>query len=229
MDLSIFIIRLSFLALPGLLASKLYRKLRGKTEKKHWEDFFEILLFSLLSYLLLAFLVGCYNALFHHSDHNSFWPIIHAFSSFVNEQEPINWSEIAVASFLGILLAILASYTHTYSIIPRIFRSFRASNRTGDEDLWYYFMNSPDTNTWIYIRDHKLNLIYFGCVQVYSESEEERELILGDVTVYDSDSNKLYDTPVIYISRERDDLTIELPQITINRQMPEFSETQNDQ
>jgi len=229
MDLSIFIIRLSFLALPGLLASKLYRKLRGKTEKKHWEDFFEILLFSLLSYLLLAFLVGCYNALFHHSDHTSFWPIIHAFSSFINEQEPINWSEIVGASFLGILLATFASYTHKYSIIPICFRYIRASNRTGDEDLWYYFMNSPDTITWLYIRDHKLNLTYFGCVQVYSELEEERELILGDVTVYDNNGSRLYDTPVIYISRKRDDLTIEFPHIMTNQQMQEFPETQNDQ
>jgi hypothetical protein len=50
MNISAFVVRLLFLALPGILGARLYRALRGKRVQKDWEDFVEIALFSLLSY-----------------------------------------------------------------------------------------------------------------------------------------------------------------------------------
>lgn len=47
MSLSSFLIRIIFLALPGIVGSILYRRLRGKSSLKDWEDVLEILLFSL--------------------------------------------------------------------------------------------------------------------------------------------------------------------------------------
>lgn len=54
MELTSFAVRIAILLLPGVFASKVYRKLRGQTKKAYWQDFIEILVFSVISYTLLA-------------------------------------------------------------------------------------------------------------------------------------------------------------------------------
>ncbi len=78
------------------------------------------------------------------------------------------------------------------------------------------------------MRDHKLDLVYFGWIEVFSDSEKERELLLRDVKVYSNTTGEhLYDASVIYIARDRYDLTLEVPMVeqissettqTINRE-----------
>ena len=58
MALSGFVIRILFLALPGIIGSKIYKKLRGRPGRETWENFVEILLFSVVAYGTLH-LVGC--------------------------------------------------------------------------------------------------------------------------------------------------------------------------
>ncbi len=62
---------------------------------------------------------------------------------------------------------------------------------------------------WVTVRDHKLDLYYYGWIEAWSDSGEERELILREVEVYkNSTAEFLYESDVIYISRKHDDLTI---------------------
>lgn len=63
------------------------------------------------------------------------------------------------------------------------------------------------------VRDHKLGLMYFGWVEKYSDWwNEERELLMKDVKIYDNQSGELkYEVERLYVSRRFDDLTIELP------------------
>jgi hypothetical protein len=63
MTLSSFLIRIIFLALPGIVGSILYRKLKGKVSLKDWEDVLEILVFSLLSYALYGLGIEILNAI----------------------------------------------------------------------------------------------------------------------------------------------------------------------
>jgi hypothetical protein len=60
-SLSSFLIRIIFLALPGIVGSIIYRRLKGKSSLKDWEDVLEILLFSLLSYSLYGVGVAILN------------------------------------------------------------------------------------------------------------------------------------------------------------------------
>lgn len=55
MNFSSFLFRVIILALPGLIASLLYRKLRGKPLQKDWEDFVEIWFFSLICYIVYQY------------------------------------------------------------------------------------------------------------------------------------------------------------------------------
>ncbi|MBN1817783.1 MAG: hypothetical protein JW828_10510 [Sedimentisphaerales bacterium] len=205
MDISIFVIRAAFLALPGLVASKLYRKGRGYTTKKNWEDFVEILIFSLLSYLLLGILFSVVRwfGILNSSACISF------FKALQDDNIPLNWWKIALATIFGAFLAIIASYFHRYKAITWIMRLIHASNRIADEELWELFHSSTCAQ-WLYVRDHKLDLVYFGCITKYSDSDNDRELVMEDVSVYNNKGDFLYDCPVLYFSRDKYDLSIEL-------------------
>lgn len=64
----------------------------------------------------------------------------------------------------------------------------------------------------MFVRDHKLDLLYFGWILVYSDSEKQRELLLRDVRVYNNSTDDfLYEVSRMYLSRESFDLTIEVP------------------
>lgn len=207
MALSGFLIRIMFLALPGIIGSILYRKLKGKTSLKDWEDVLEFFLFSVLSYALYGLGIEFLNGIgWTHTTVTS----VEAFS---DEKIPIAWHEIGIASLIGIILAFIASTLHTYKAINRLGRSLRVTTRFGDEDVWHYLNNIRNLN-WLFVRDHKLGLIYFGWILVYSSSGEERELLLRDVRVYSNSTNDfLYEVTLMYLSRDRYDLTIEVPRV----------------
>ena len=170
MTLSSFLIRIIFLALPGIVGSILYRKLKGKDSLKDWEDVLEILLFSLLSYALYGLGIEILNAI---GWTNS---TITAFQALFNETIPIAWREVLIASGTGVLLAFFASALYTHKTINRIGRFLRVTRRFGDEDVWNYFNNIREVN-WVFVRDHKLDLIYFGWISVYSDSEKKENCL----------------------------------------------------
>lgn len=207
MALSSFLLRIMFLALPGMVASILYRKLRGRTSLKDWEDVLEIILFSLLSYGLYGLSVEVLNGIgLTHST-------VTSFQAFLDEKIPVSWREVTLASLGALPLAFIASFLYRHKSINRIGRFLRVTRRFGDEDVWNFLNNIPGVS-WVFVRDHKLDLLYFGWISVYSDSERERELLLRDVRVYtNSTSELLYEVSLMYISRDRYDLTIEVPAV----------------
>ncbi len=218
MSLTAFAIRIVFLALPGIVASKTYRKLRGRTPRRRWEDLVEVLLFALLSYFLWWGFTELVLPLFRPlqpggETQTASGSALMALEAFVKEGTPLQWGTILGASVTGVLLGFLAAYNHKYSVLMRLSRWIRATRRTGDEDIWEVFLNSPDTQ-WCVVRDHAKNLMYYGFVRYYSDSEKERELVLENVSVYTNDAGEeLYTTGVMYVSRPAADLTIEVPMI----------------
>lgn len=254
MDLSAFVIRVAFLALPGLLASALYRKARGRRDKKHWEDFFEVMVFSLTSYLLLALIINFHNSIIKNkkaqaniidvklTDVNvpktavlldnkkslistkEIWAEPTFFKIVTDEKPALNWHEIGWACLIAVVLAVIASYFHKYKIITLLFRTIRASNKVADEDIWELFHDTKATADWLFVRDHKLHLVYFGYISYYSDSGKDRELAIDNVSVYYENGELLYECPGLYICRDKFDLTIELRDNTpVNSPVPSES------
>jgi hypothetical protein len=202
MTISALFIRILVLALPGLVGSLFYRTLRGGQQQKDWRDLAEITLFALSSYALYggALELG-----------GGGGPA--ALAALFNAEVPVRWVEVVSVSAVSILLAILASYAHHFKLINRFGRAIGATWRYGDEDVWEYFHNSSRYGQWVYIRDHKLDLVYFGWIENYSESGEERELLLSDVEVYSNETGELlYTVSVLYVARDQHDFTIEIPE-----------------
>jgi hypothetical protein len=206
MNMSPLFIRVVFLAIPGIIAAQVYRILTGG-RKESLQYFIQILLFSILSY---AF---CDMGLFLLSRIGLFNPYASAFDPFFNGGNNLNGSVILSATVIGLVLALIASYVHTNKLINKLGSRFGATTRYGDQDVWTFLLNSSSVE-WIYFRDHKYDLVYMGKVLVYSDTQEKRELLLEDVTVYSlSTSEELYSVEALYLSREDGDFTIEVPVI----------------
>jgi len=204
MRISELFIRVVILVLPGLIGSLFYRKLRGGRQQKDWRDLAEISLFALSSYAVCGAIL---EVIYWRQDR----PLI-ALQALLDASVPIRWLEILAASVVSILLSVVASYAHHFKLISRFGQKIGATKRYGDEDVWEYFNNSPDASEWVFVRDHKLGLVYYGWIQTYSESGQERELLLSDVEVFDNENNEsLYSVPLMYVSRGPHDFTIEVP------------------
>jgi hypothetical protein len=202
MNLSSFLIRIIFLSMPGIVTSLLYRHIKGKTQRRDWEDYLEIFLFSLLAYGLYDLYALIVNQFGYSLDSTTF-------REFMVEAEPVYGRRIIYATIAGIFVAFGAAYADEYKLIHKFARFIRATKRFGDEDVWDYVNRSPDIK-WVYVRDHQHDLYYYGWIQAWSDPYKERELLLREVDVFKtSTAEHLYTTDVLYLSRGRDDLTIE--------------------
>jgi len=206
MSLSSFLIRIILLVLPGIACSALYRHLRGRRTRKDWEDFLEILVFSFLCYTIYGLVDYAISSFYPADD-----PLA-AFRALTNESVQIDRPvarAIIWALVISLPVALLASYIDEYKLINRFGWVIKATKRIGDEDIWDYFNRSPDI-VWVNVRDHKLDLYYYGRIEAWSDSGQDRELLLKEVEVYkNSTAEFLYKSDVVYISRKADDLTID--------------------
>lgn len=210
--MTVFIVRILFLLLPGAIGAAIYWKLRGRKTQKDWEDFFLIVIFSLLSYLLFATL-STFFALF-----NSYWACFGLqtktfsyFQPFFDENIPLDLYEVFWSCIAAVPLSVLASYVDSYKLINRIGRNIKSTSRFGDEDVWEFVNRSPDfKDQWVTVRDKKLNLNYSCWIEAFSDSGKERELVLRDVRVFDdATSEELYCVNILYLSRASDEILLE--------------------
>jgi hypothetical protein len=115
LDISSLAIRIIFLLLPGAIASTLYWKLKGRATRKDWEDFLEVIIFTLLSYLIYAIVV--YLASFF----DFIWNIVGLrtkhftkFQAFFDEKATLDLAEIFFVSLLSVPLSVLAAYSYRF-------------------------------------------------------------------------------------------------------------------
>lgn len=218
MTVSAFLVRVIFLAVPGIVSYMLFRKLAGKTKCEKWEEWCQVVLFSLIIYGTYSIFVWFFGLFGWIKGQPAF------FKAILDENVAIEWSEIVIASLLGVPVAFIASAIHTYKLLNWIGRLVRVTRRFGDEDVWDYFHNLPDIPEyeWVIVRDHKTNLLYFGWIQAYSDSYKERELLMGNVSVCDNDSGEpMYEVERLYFCRNKYDITIEIPKTQDRKEVKE--------
>jgi len=70
--------------------------------------------------------------------------------------------EIFFASIFAFFIACLVSAGMNYKILTRFAGYFRISNKYGDENLFYYYLNNKNID-WIYVRDFPKKMIFKNC------------------------------------------------------------------
>jgi hypothetical protein len=119
---------------------------------------------------------------------------------------------IFYASLVSVFCAVLWLYGSNYKLLTRLMQWMKATKRYGDEDVWDFTFNSgrPEVE-YIHLRDFEKKITYAGWVEAFSETEQQRELRLRDVIVYDFEGNVLFETARVYLARKMDNIDIEFP------------------
>lgn len=122
------------------------------------------------------------------------------------------FKQIATASIVALACAIFWLYATNYKWLTIFLQWIGSTKRYGDEDAWEYMFNSGRAEVeYIHLRDFDKKLAYAGWVEVWSDSEKQRELVLRDVIVYDFEGKKLFETARVYLARKADNIDIEFP------------------
>lgn len=193
MDISELALKLIILLLPGAIAALIFEKL---ALHKQWNDFkfvFHAILFGGLSYVVLGIF---YNE-------TSFWQNLSA--------KEIPFSTVWKASVIGVIIGFIAVAADTHKWLTKFCRKLKISTKYGDENLYSYFLNSKDVVE-VYIRDKENNFTYWGFVDSFSEKDNVSEIVLYSVKVFEyTSSEQLYELDKLYLSREKCNISIELP------------------
>jgi hypothetical protein len=207
-ELSALTIRVLLLFFPGVLCAMLVDSLTVHRERTPTQFLTYSFVLGLSSYLLLyAVRESCATA--------AGWvglrpPLpITFFDALVNEKTRISGREIVFAVMMGMPLAGAVSAMLNYRLIHRVGRKLRISKRLGDLDVWGFVFNSPGLS-WVVVRDLGHGLTYQGWVEAFSDTAQPAELLLREVSVFDSTTGaKLYEAFRVYFARPIDTLAIE--------------------
>lgn len=207
MNLDAATFNLIFIGAPGVLCYFTLSKLIGRVGRGSLEVVMLIFMYAVGSYILYGFAGRL--------AHEIGWanPAAELVIGSPAEMR-LRAIDVAGASLAGLVLALFFAYGHRFNWINRVAQKMGATNRAGDEDVWHFLHNATEkegASEWVVVRDHKVGLQYFGSVSHWSESGEDRELLLMQVSVFsNADGQKLYDCEHIYLCRNKDDLTIEI-------------------
>ena len=204
-----FTIKILIIGIPGIICYYLSQRLYGKRIRTNLDTVLLVFLYAVLSYGL----VGTAEAVSNY--YNKLGFVSDTFNIFLGKNQEITLEVLIKGVAAGFFLSYFFAFCTNFNIANRVGQFIRATKRYGDEDVWHYFHNSPDSQKndgWLIVRDLKEQLVYYCYISIWSDSNEERELVLSDVSVYSNESGDyLYSTGHLYISRKKDDLVIEVP------------------
>lgn len=201
MDISSLTIKIIILLIPGLISYFIYKRITNRQTKRSDLMFISIsILLGTLSYLALQIFCFKFNCLGYEN--------LRTFELLATSTT-IPYQEVFGASLFGIIIAYLFTFIDSYNIVNKIAIKIKASNKVNDENLFSIFLGDKDIS-WIYIRDIKNSLTYRGWIYSFSENEEDREVVLKEVTVYTyPEAIKLYDIASIYLNFKSENIIIE--------------------
>ena len=215
MEVTEVTLRLMLLGMPGIVAYLIICKITTKRKGTQLDSLLQIFLLSILSYLLLSgFYLLLTNVTGGRIAIDS--PLERLIGSISSKTSSILFWEIIAATTASIIVALGWSYAWYYKFLTKLARFIRASDRYGDDGIMAAFLSSEqlhEKGEWLIVRDHSTDIFYYGFVHAWSDSnDEQRELILLDVSVYsNADGSFLYQTEYLYLERPKGVLSIETP------------------
>lgn len=214
MEITELVWNLFVILLPGVVATLMLRHI---TTNKHYSIFdfiiysatlgIGVLIIMEMFYSLYSICYGIFN-----SKVRLIWGLnLTIWDNIFNGQRKLNKLELFFSYLLSIPFGFFWGFLITKKIAMKIFQKLNLTNRFGDDDVWSFYLNSPNTG-WILVRDKKENLTYFGKVSAFSDTTEKREILIKDVIVYTTDKwEKLYESNAVYLELNNFDFSIESP------------------
>jgi len=189
------------LMIPGIVTNKIVKKLVGDYEEETWESLVSIFTYSIINYTIFGLIYNLFN--------DNKLELSKMLTQLAEGSLVTDLKQLALVTLLGIIIAYIIALVSNKKYINRFGQFLKVTKRYGEEDVWNRFHNT-NFNDWMIVRDHKLELYYSCIINTFSDNTGLRELILLEVMVYNSRGDFLYETPVMYIGRETNELTIEI-------------------
>ena len=197
MEISEFTLKLILLLIPGAIASLIFVKLTTHTKWNSFKFVAHSILFGALSYLLAALIFQ------NDSTLQSFWNNLSV--------KEIPFKAIWKATLTAIFLGFASGGLDNYKVVNKIGKTLKLSNKYGDMSAYSLLLNASNVEE-VYFRDFANNLTYHGIIESFAETDTHKELILTAVKVYPLDSSELlYNLDKVYLCRNSDQCTIEVP------------------
>jgi hypothetical protein len=203
LNVSSLFFELALIFIPGFIWMKIHDRYGLKGETAQFDLILNAFIFGVLSYALL-YVIYRYKG----------WSL----RLFELETEsrkliqPEIFPEILAAVLIAIVGGVLSLYFETYKVFTRFVQAIQASKTYGDEDVWDFVFNSRSRAVdFVHFRDFEQRVTYAGFVEIFSETGQLREIVLGDVAVYDFEGNEMYRVPRLYLARARENIHIEFP------------------
>jgi len=212
MDISEFGFRLLLLFLPGILCAYIVDSLTVHSPRQPF------------CFLLRSFVLGAFSYLIY-------WAVITLGVAIVPQIFPagiifdkaltdpkvqVSFKEIIYACGSAVFLGGFLTLASRHKWGNRLARWIGLTKKFGELDVWGYMLNSADVE-WVTVRDHANDLVFDGWVQAFSDNSRDAELLLRDVSVYrNSTGERLYQLGLLYVSRERETISIECRAVPID-------------
>ncbi|MEW6104475.1 MAG: DUF6338 family protein [bacterium] len=216
MNITEFTIRLLLLFFPGIICAYIVDAFTIHKPRETFLFLLQSFVFGLSSYFLFWVVLIIYNFV---GSKLTLWSVkseVVFLRALADSKVHISYSEIVWVCIISVLLAIVITIITTYKIHFKIVQWLRITKKFGELDVWGYTFNMKEVN-WVTVRDMEKDLAYDGWVQSFSDDSKDAELLLRDVRVYQNSSGEfLYQVDMMYISRNRDNIAIEIRNIFID-------------
>ncbi len=197
MELANFITKFFLLLIPGTIGILLFYYLNPVKERHYYIEFMKISIFSFLSFSLTSWSIW-----FSKSSPIPFDPV----QLFTNNAANIGSNELMLSIVFAVILSLVASKINSGNYLFKLLNKIKIINKTSNNQVWDIALRELSV---ISVRDLKYKLVYYGCLVDYSDNSDIRELYLSNVDVY-SDSSLLYKAEKLYISRNHDEIIVEV-------------------
>ncbi len=209
MELTQFAFRIFLIFIPGIIVFKIVGQLTNHKEFKLHQIVIDGILYGLGSYFI-------YFSLLTRSLY--LCPEVTLFKDLKTNQSDLDLMEIFIVAIISIPLGYVISVVINKKWLHRLAQKFDVSKKFADVDVWSYVMNS-DLDPWIVVRSVKDDLMFEGWIAAFPDTNEDNGIFMRNVIVYkNSTGRKLYHTPGIYLSRDRDDLIVDFPKMQLLKQ-----------
>lgn len=201
-----FLIRITLLFLPGIIAFIIIDKFTNHRELKNRDIFLYIFILGFFSYVVFYLCVVVKSFVFNGQNSVKF------FESLVNPNNTLDFKEILWASLAAIIIGFALTWLISRDTIYRVARFFRITKEFGHPSVFDNLMDVED-NRAISIWNEEKNKLYYGWVKKYSTLGDYIELSLEDVKAYRIEDNIVvgeYSIQEVYLLRKKDNLDISL-------------------
>jgi len=213
-ELSDFAIKLILLFLPGIISFLIINILTNHKEFKFYFILIYSLLLGFLNYFIYYLIIYLFNYIAKCFNLNFYKTV--TFFDFINGiLNKVDFFEIIIVCIVSIPVGFLFVIFINHNFLNTFAHHIKSTKKYSEVDVWSHLMNTKIPG-WVYIRDIKNNLVYYGYIKVFSDSTEQDELFLKDVKVFrNSDAKFLYEIPGLYLCNSRKNMIIEFPYTNI--------------